>query len=62
MPRLVGLSPASRCASALVLEESEGEVDTLKFAEPPFCLCELASGVEVGVDLVEAADHARVHP
>jgi hypothetical protein len=42
------------------LEELEGEVDAFKFTEPALCLGERASGDEVGVDVVEAADHDRV--
>jgi hypothetical protein len=61
MPRWVGPSRASRCVGQLVLEEPEGEVDAFELAEPPFCFGELASGDEVGVNLVEALDQDRVN-
>lgn len=46
---------------AFLFEELECEVDALKFAQPTLILCKLTAGDEIGIDLVETFDHARVN-
>jgi len=44
-----------------VLQEAQRECDALKFAEPSRCLGLRVPCEEVGVDLLEAIEHDRVH-
>jgi hypothetical protein len=60
-PSWIGASWLSRLASwRFAVGEREGEVDAFEFPDPAFRLSSGPAGVEVGFDLVEAADHLGV--
>lgn len=47
---------------AFTLQEGEGELDALDLSEPPLGLGVGPAGEQVGLDLIEAAQHLRVDP